>query len=75
MSKYELEELSKLWRLQRLSIEQAVGQLTLHAQEIAQQVPTQAEVIEALKERLNDAEQNMAQLKRDRHSSRNSNLN
>ena len=56
MSKYELDELARLWRLQRLTIEQAVGQLTLYAQDFAQQVPDQAEAVEKFKERFSEVE-------------------
>ena len=63
MSRYSLDELARLWRLKRLSVEQAVGQLTLYAQDVAQQVPTQKESIDRLDEHLKQVESEMARLK------------
>ena len=63
MSKYELDELARLWRLQRLTIEQMVGQLTLYAQDFARQVPTQAEDVTEVRERFFQVEQEVEQLK------------
>ena len=69
MSKYELNELARLWRLQRLTIEQMVGQLTLHAQDFARQVPDQTEAIDKLKERFSIVEGRVMRLKEGRNLS------
>ena len=63
MSKYELNELARLWRLQRLTIEQMVGQLTLHAQDLARQVPDQTEAIDKLKDHFSIVEGRVTRLK------------
>ena len=62
MSKYEIDELNRLWRLQRLTIEQALGQLTLHAKDSAQQLPDQSKAIYATRDRLHEAMWEMRQL-------------
>ena len=60
----EIDELNRLWRLQRLSIEQALGQLTLHAQDTARQVPDQGEAIETLRDRIHKVAWEVSQLER-----------
>ena len=36
MSTYEIDQLREMWRLDRITEEQAIGQMILHAQKIAQ---------------------------------------
>ena len=63
MSKYEIDELNRLWRLQRLTIEQALGQIALHAQDSAQQLPDQSKAIYATRDRLHEVMWEMRRLR------------
>ena len=38
MSQYNLQQFIKLWAQERLTVEQAVGQLLLHIQELSERV-------------------------------------
>ena len=71
MSKYEIDELNRLWRLQRLTIEQALGQIALHARDSARQLPDQSKAINATRDRLHLAMWEMRQLRIEADSSTN----
>lgn len=38
MNRYEIEQLIKLWALEQLTAEQAIGQLLLHVKELTEQL-------------------------------------